>query len=109
MKFSRGRGKILLSGIGNKKTIEVVDGHYTDDGKYFLYKGKSKWYVMDANSGLSYGNSQNYQTKKDIEKELTNIMVKFEKVKEEQKDWYKKMSNAYKKLCREYDLTEGRR
>ena len=36
MKFSRGRGKILLSGIGNKKTIEIVDGHYTEDGKYFI-------------------------------------------------------------------------
>lgn len=109
MKFSRGRGKILLTGIGNKKSIEIVDGHYTDDGKYFVYKTHLYWYVMDVNSGLSYGKSENFLTKKDVEKQLTNIIIKFEKVKAEQKDWYKKVSNAYKKLCRDYDLNGGRK
>ena len=109
MKLSRGRGKILLSGINNKKSVEIVDGYYTEDGKYFIYKGTSKWYMMDANSGLSYGNSKNYLTKKDIEKEITNIIIKFEKVRENDKTWYDKVSKSYKKLCREYDLKEGRR
>ena len=109
MKFSRGRGKILLSGIGNKKTIEIVDGYYTEDGKYFIYKTTTKWYMMDVNSGLSYGKSENFLTKKDVEKQLTNIISKFEKVKTEQKEWYKKVVTQYKKLCREYDLTGGRK
>ena len=109
MKLSRGRGKILLSGIGNKKSIEVVDGYYTEDGKYFIYKGKTNWYMMDALSGLSYGKSQNYLTKKDVEKNLTNIIIKFDKVRENEKEWYDKVVKQYKKLCREYDLNGGRR
>lgn len=109
MKFSRGRGKVLLTGIGNKKSIEIVDGHYTEDGKYFVYKTHLYWYVMDVNSGLSYGRSESFTTKKDVEKQLTNIMIKFDKVREGQPDWYSKISKQYKKLCREYDLNGGRR
>lgn len=109
MKLSRGRGKILLSGINNKKSVEIVDGYYTEDGKYFIYKGKLNWYMMDVASGLSYGKSQHYATKKDVEKNLTNIIIKFEKVRENDKTWYDKVSKSYKKLCREYDLNGGRR
>ena len=109
MKFSRGRGKILLNGINNKKSIEIVDGYYTEDGKYFIYKGVSNWYMMDANSGLSYGKSQNYTTKKDVENNLGSIISKFDKVKEHDKDWYNKVARQYKKLCREYDLNGGRK
>lgn len=109
MKFSRGRGKILLSGINNKKSIEIVDGYYTEDGKYFVYKTNVFWYIMDVNSGLSYGKSESFTTKKDIEKQLTNIMVKFEKFKEKDIEWYNKIAKNYKKLCREYDLNGGRK
>ena len=109
MKFSRGRGKILLNGINNKKSIEIVDGYYTEDGKYFIYKGVSNWYMMDVNSGLSYGKSQSYQTKKDVEKNIATIINNFEKVKAGKKDWYKKVATQYKRLCREYDLNGGRK
>lgn len=109
MKFSRGRGKILLSGINNKKSIEIVDGYYTEDGKYFIYKGKVNWYMMDVNSGLSYGKSQHYLTKRDVEKNLGNIVSKFDKVKEEDKKWYDKVVKQYRQLCREYDLNGGRK
>ena len=109
MKLSRGRGKIFLNGINNKKSVEIVDGYYTEDGKYFIYKGSTKWYMMDVNSGLSYGRSENFLTKKDIEKQTTSIMLKFDKVKENDKAWYDKVAKQYKKLCREYDLNGGRR
>ena len=65
--------------------------------------------MMDANSGLSYGKSQNYLTKKDVERNLTNIIINFETVKEKDKMWYDKVVKQYKKLCREYDLNGGRR
>lgn len=109
MKTSRGRGKILLNGINNKKSIEIVDGYYTEDGKYFIYKGKTFWYIMDVRSGLSYGKSESFVSKKDVEKEVPNIILKFDKVKSEKLDWYNKISMTYKRLCKEYDLKEGRR
>ena len=65
--------------------------------------------MMDVNSGLSYGKSQHYLTKRDVEKNLGNIVSKFDKVKEEDKKWYDKVVKQYRQLCREYDLNGGRK
>lgn len=107
MKLSRGRGRILV--VENDiKSVEVVDGYYTEDCKYFIYKGKIKWYMMDVDSGLSYGRSKSYLTKKDLEKDIKNIIPNFDKVRTINKTWYNKVSKYYKQLCREYDLKVGR-
>lgn len=107
MKLSRGRGRVLII-EDKKKSVEVVDGYYTEDGKYFIYKGKTKWYTMDAESGLSYGKSKSYLTKKDVEKDIKNIIPNFIKVQTDNKTWYNKVVKCYKQLCREYDLKIGR-
>lgn len=108
MKTSKGRGKVLISGINKKKEIVIVDGAYTEDGKYFIYKTNMYWYVMDINSGLSIGKGDNYTTKTGLLQKYNELTKDFEKKKEENKDVYLKISRAYKKLCREYDLKGGK-
>ena len=107
MKLSRGRGKVLLKD-GNKKSIEIIDGYYTEDGTFFIYKTKN-WYALDTKSGLSFGKSKNYLTKKEIVDDFPKVIKEFERMKQEHTDMYVKTCSAYKRLCREYDLNGGRR
>lgn len=104
MKTSRGRGKVLIRGINNKQSIIMVDGHYTDDGKYFAYKTSAYWYLMDVKSGLSLGKGDNYTTKTSLLDNFNKLTSDFEKTIKEHSDTYKKISAKYKRLCKEYDL-----
>lgn len=104
MKTSKGRGKVLITGIKKKREIVVMDGSYVEDGKYFIYKTHLYWYIMDINSGLSIGKGDNYTTKTGLLKNYDMLVKDFEKKKEENKEVYLKISRAYKKLCKEYDL-----
>lgn len=104
MKTSKGRGKVLISGIGNKKHIVVFDGSYSEDGKYFIYKTHLYWYLMDVNSGLSLGKYDNYTTKNGLLQNYNKLVNEFEDKVNRNKNTYLKISRAYKKLCREYDL-----
>ena len=78
MKTSKGRGKVLISGIGNKKHIVVFDGSYSEDGKYFIYKTHLYWYIMDVNSGLSIGKYDNYTTKNGLLQNYNKLVNEFE-------------------------------
>ena len=104
MKTSKGRGKVLISGIGNKKQIVVFDGSYSEDGKYFIYKTNLYWYIMDVNSGLSIGKYDKYTTKNGLLQNYNKLVSEFEDKVNRNKNAYSKISRAYKKLCREYDL-----
>lgn len=104
MKTSKGRGKVLISGIGNKKHIVVFDGSYSEDGKYFIYKTNLYWYIMDVNSGLSLGKYDKYTTKNGLLQNYNKLVSEFEDKVSRNKNTYSKISRAYKKLCREYDL-----
>lgn len=104
MKTSKGRGKVLISGIGNKKQIVVFDGSYSEDGKYFIYKTNLYWYIMDVNSGLSIGKYDKYTTKNGLLQNYNKLVSEFEDKVNRNKNTYSKISRAYKKLCREYDL-----
>lgn len=104
MKTSKGRGKVLITGIKKKREIVIMDGAYTEDGKYFIYKTNYYWYLMDVNSGLSMGKYDNYTTKNGLLKNYNKLTSDFESKVKANKDVYLKISRAYKKLCREYDL-----
>ena len=107
MKTSRGRGKVLISGIGNKKHVVVMDGAYTEDGKYFIYKTSLYWYIMDIKSGLSIGKEDNYTTKIGLLQKYDELTKDFEKKIVEHKDIYQKICRNYKRLCKEYDLKKA--
>ena len=104
MKTSKGRGKVLISGIGNKKQIVIFDGSYSENGKYFIYKTNLYWYIMDVNSGLSIGKYDKYTTKNGLLQNYNKLVNEFEDKVNRNKNTYLKISRAYKKLCREYDL-----
>lgn len=104
MKTSKGRGKVLISGVGKKKHIVVFDGAYTEDGKYFIYKTSKYWYIMDIKSGLSIGKGDDYTTKVGLLQKYNELTRDFEKKITEHKDTYQKICRAYKRLCKEHDL-----
>lgn len=108
MKTTRGRCKVMLE-FNKKRHIELIDGYYTEDENYFIYKPSSYWYVLDVNSGLSYGRGKGYVMKKDIVKDLDFIIDKFNQYRDRFEEQYNKNCKYYKKLCKEYDLKEGRK
>jgi len=103
MTFSRGRCKILLV-FNNRKRLETLDGYYTEDGNYFIYKTTTFWYVLDVKSGLSYGRNKGYTMKKDIVNDLDYIIHKFNVYKDNHEDEYKKHCASYKRLCKQADV-----
>ena len=104
MKTSKGRGKVLISGIGNKQHVVVFDGSYTEDGRYFIYKTHLYWYLMDVKSGLSLGKGDNYTTKTGLLQNFNKLTNDFEDKVKRYGTTYKKIVAKYKRLCKEYDL-----
>lgn len=104
MKTSKGRGKVLISGINNKQHVVVLDGSYTEDGRYFIYKTHLYWYLMDTKSGLSLGKGDNYTTKTGLLQNFNKLTSEFEDRVKKYDVVYKKIATKYKRLCKEYDL-----
>ena len=100
MTFSRGRCMVLLE-FNNKKNVELLDGYYTEDGNYFIYKTTTFWYVLDVKSGSSYGRGKGYTMKKDIVKDLDFIIRQFNLYKDKYEEYYKKACASYKRLCKQ--------
>ena len=102
MKLTSGRCRILLQFNGKKK-IEIFDGYYTEDNKYFIYHTKYFWYVADTSTGISQGNNMGYKMKKEIVKDLDLIIHKFNVYRDKHESDYKKLCASYKRLCKKFE------